>query len=40
MRAIARCRPLGWQFSMLCKDNNEHAGAFLDRPLEGRWPYL
>src|SRR5919112_4394423 len=26
--------------SKLCKDIDERVGAFLDRPLEGEWPYL
>ena len=28
------------QVSKLCKDIDERVGAFLDRPLEGEWPYL
>src|SRR5436853_2871894 len=28
------------QVSKLCKDVDEGVGAFLDRPLEGEWPYL
>jgi putative transposase len=28
------------QVSKLCKDIDERVGAFLDRPLEGAWPYL
>jgi putative transposase len=28
------------QVSKLCKDIDERVGAFLDRPLEGQWPYL
>src|ERR687885_468496 len=26
--------------SKLCKDIDERVGAFLERPLEGEWPYL
>jgi putative transposase len=26
--------------SKLCRDIDERVGAFLDRPLEGEWPYL
>src|SRR5689334_25048114 len=26
--------------SKLCKDIDERVSAFLDRPLEGEWPYL
>ena len=26
--------------SKLCKDIDERVGAFLERPLEGQWPYL
>jgi putative transposase len=26
--------------SKLCKDTDERVGAFLERPLEGEWPYL
>jgi transposase-like protein len=28
------------QVSKLCKDIEERVGAFLDRPLDGEWPYL
>ena len=28
------------QVSKLCKDIDERVGAFLDRPIEGEWPYL
>jgi putative transposase len=28
------------QVSKLCKDIDERVGAFLERPLEGEWPYL
>jgi len=28
------------QVSKLCKDIDERVNAFLDRPLEGEWPYL
>ena len=28
------------QVSKLCKDIDERVGAFLERPLEGDWPYL
>lgn len=28
------------QVSKLCKDIDERVGAFLDRPLDGDWPYL
>src|SRR5215471_18201784 len=28
------------QVSKLCKDIDERVGAFLDRPLDGEWPYL
>ena len=28
------------QVSRLCADIDERAGAFLSRPIEGRWPYL
>jgi transposase-like protein len=28
------------QVSKLCKDINERVNAFLDRPLDGEWPYL
>ena len=28
------------QVSKLCKDIDERVKAFLDRPLEGDWPYL
>ena len=28
------------QVSKLCKDIDERVGSFLDRPLEGEWPYL
>ena len=30
----------GSQVSKLCKDIDERVQAFLDRPLEGEWPYL
>jgi hypothetical protein len=31
----------GWgQVSKLCKDIDERVNAFLDRPIEGEWPYL
>jgi transposase-like protein len=26
--------------SKLCKDIDERVSAFLDRPIEGEWPYL
>src|SRR3954453_17892257 len=28
------------QVSRLCQEIDEHVGAFLDRPIEGEWPYL
>ena len=28
------------QVSKLCKEIDERVGAFLERPLEGEWPYL
>jgi putative transposase len=28
------------QVSKLCKDIDERVNAFLDRPIEGEWPYL
>ncbi|CAA2140080.1 hypothetical protein MBLL_01949 (plasmid) [Methylobacterium bullatum] len=28
------------QVSRLCQEIDERVGAFLDRPLEGEWPYL
>ena len=28
------------QASKLCKDIDERVNAFLDRPIEGEWPYL
>jgi putative transposase len=28
------------QVSKLCKDIDERVGAFLDRPIDGEWPYL
>ena len=28
------------QVSRLCQDIDERVGAFLNRPLEGDWPYL
>src|SRR5437763_11952784 len=28
------------QVSKLCKDIDERVNAFLDRPLDGEWPYL
>jgi transposase-like protein len=28
------------QVSKLCKEIDERVGAFLNRPLEGDWPYL
>ena len=28
------------QVSKLCKDIDERVNAFLDRPIEGAWPYL
>ena len=28
------------QASRLCAETNERVGAFLDRPIEGEWPYL
>jgi transposase-like protein len=28
------------QVSKLCKEIDERVGGFLDRPLEGEWPYL
>jgi transposase-like protein len=28
------------QVSKLCKEIDERVGSFLDRPLEGEWPYL
>ena len=28
------------QVSKLCKDIDERVGAFLERQLEGDWPYL
>jgi transposase-like protein len=28
------------QLSKLCKDIDERVNAFLDRPLDGEWPYL
>ena len=29
-----------WQVSKLCKDIDERVNAFLERPLDGDWPYL
>jgi putative transposase len=28
------------QVSRLCEDIDERVGAFLDRPIEGDWPYI
>ena len=28
------------QVSRLCQEIDERVGAFLDRPIEGEWPYL
>ena len=28
------------QVSRLCQEIDERVGAFLDRPIEGDWPYL
>jgi hypothetical protein len=28
------------QVSKLCKDIDERVNAFLDRPIDGEWPYL
>src|ERR1700756_3947850 len=28
------------QVSKLCKDTDERVNAFLDRPIDGEWPYL
>ena len=28
------------QVSKLCKDIDERVNAYLDRPIEGEWPYL
>src|ERR1700731_1145580 len=28
------------QVSKMCKDIDERVNAFLDRPIEGEWPYL
>jgi len=31
---------LARQVSRLCQEIDERVGAFLDRPIEGEWPYL
>src|SRR5271170_3832761 len=40
VQAMGLCGISKSQVSKLCKDIDERVGAFLDRPIEGEWPYL